>query len=98
MASGHRGGDGLTPERFPLKIAAAPMSPSSNGTLDARLVDAGDAKLGASVKGAIVLIHSREMKTFDDLFAEYFRNRLLLEMARKYQVAALRSSPLGRAA
>jgi hypothetical protein len=85
----------LTPERFPLKIAAAPMSPSTKGTLEARLVDAGEAtpeafaKIGASAKGAIVLIHSREMKTFDDLFAEYFRNGLLLEMARKYQVAAL---------
>jgi hypothetical protein len=45
--------------------------------------------LGAALKGAIVLIHSVEMKTFDDLFAEYFRNGALLEAARKYQPAAM---------
>jgi carboxypeptidase Q len=36
-----------------------------------------------------VLIHSAEMKTFDDLFGEYFRNVALLEAARKYQPAAM---------
>ena len=85
----------VSPERFPLRISAAPMSPSTNGTLEARLVDAGDAtpeafeKLGGAAKGAIVLIHSHEMKSFDDLLGEYFRNAQLLEMARKYQPAAL---------
>jgi len=56
------------------------MSPSTKGALEARLLDVGEAKpedfakLGAAIKGAIVLVHSAEMKTFDDLFAEYFRN------------------------
>ena len=83
------------PVKFNIRIAAAPMSPSTKGPLEARLLDVGEAKpedfakLGAAIKGAIVLVHSAEMKTFDDLFAEYFRNTTLLESARKYQPAAM---------
>jgi len=85
----------VAPEKFNIRIAAAPMSPSTKGPLEAKLVDAGEAtpqafaKLGPALKGAIVLIHSSEMKTFDDLFAEYMRNPSLLEAARKYQPAAM---------
>ncbi|HYL78776.1 MAG TPA: M20/M25/M40 family metallo-hydrolase [Bryobacteraceae bacterium] len=85
----------LAPARFNLRIAAAPMSPSTKAPIEAKLVDAGDgtpeafAKLGASVKGAIVLVHSSEMKTFDDLFAEYMRNVGLIAAAKKYQPAAM---------
>ncbi len=85
----------VSPVSFPIRIASSPMSPSTKGTIEARLVDAGDAtpeafaKLGAAVKGAIVLVHSAEMKTFDDLFAEYMRNGQLIEAARKYQPAAM---------
>jgi hypothetical protein len=83
------------PVKFNIRIAAAPMSPSTKGPLEARLLDLGEAKpedfakLGAAIKGAIVLVHSAEMKTFDDLFAEYFRNTTLLESASKYQPAAM---------
>jgi carboxypeptidase Q len=84
-----------SPAKFNIRIAAAPMSPSTKGALEAKLVDVGDAtpeafaKAGAALKGAIVLVHSAEMKTFDDLFAEYMRNAALLEAARKYQPAAM---------
>src|SRR5260370_636512 len=85
----------IAPEKFNIRIAAAPMSPYTKGALEARLVDAGEgtpeafAKLGDSAKGAIVMIHSREMKSFDDLFAEYMRNVTLMEAARKYKPAAM---------
>ena len=85
----------VAPERFNLRIAAAPMSPSTSAPIEARVVDAGEgtpetfAKLGAALKGSIVLVHSSEMKTFDDLFAEYMHNAALLDAARKYQPAAL---------
>ncbi len=84
-----------TPENFQVRIAAAPFSPSTKGALEALLVDAGDAtpdvlaKLGTSLQGAIMLVHSKEMKTFDDLFAEYMRNGALIEAMRKYQPAAM---------
>ena len=83
------------PEKFPIRIAAAPFSPSTKGTLEAPLVDAGDAtpealaRLGTALKGAIMLVHSKEMKTFDDLFAEYMRNGSLIEAMQKYQPAAM---------
>jgi hypothetical protein len=85
----------VAPVQFNIRIASAPMSPSTKGAIEARVVDAGEgtpdafAKLGGAVKGAIVLVDSSEMKTFDDLFAEYMRNAALLEAARKYQPAAL---------
>jgi len=85
----------LTPAQFPIRIASAPMSPSTQGPIEARVVDVGEAtpeafaRLGSKVKGSIVLVHSVEMKTFDDLFAEYIRNAGLLEAARKYKPAAL---------
>jgi carboxypeptidase Q len=83
------------PVKFAIRIAAAPMGPSTKAPIEARLVDAGDGtaesfgKLGSALKGSIVLVHLPEMKTFDDLFAEYFRNAALLDAARKYQPAAL---------
>jgi carboxypeptidase Q len=85
----------ISPATFNIRIAAAPMSPSTKAPIEAKLLDAGEgtpeafAKLGAALKGSVVLIHSAEMKTFDDLFAEYFRNVALLDAARKYQPAAM---------
>ena len=85
----------LAPERFVLRVAAAPYSASTEGAIEAALVDAGDggpeafARLGDRARGAIALIASREMKTLDDLFAEYMRSGPLLEAARKAQVRAL---------
>jgi len=85
----------IAPEKFSLRIAAAPMSPSTQGTIEARLVDVGDAtpedfaRLEGAAKGAIVLVHSREMRTFDDLFAEYMRNAGLIDAMRKYHPAAM---------
>lgn len=87
----------LTPEAFPLRLVAAPDTPSTPAgrPLEARLIDAGDgspeafAQLGDAAHGAIALVKSGEMKTFDDLFAEYLRNAPLLEAAQKAHVAAV---------
>ena len=87
----------LAPETFQIRLAAAPGSPSTAGkeSLEARLVDAEDgspeafARLGSTAHGAIALVKSSEMKTFDDLFAEYRRNDPLVEAAEKAQVSAL---------
>ena len=87
----------LSPELFSIRLAAAPQSVSTPAgrPLTARLLDAGEgspeefAKLGSSARGAIALVHSPEMKTLDDLFAEYLKNSGLLEAAKKAHVAAL---------
>ena len=83
------------PERFPLRVAAAPHSESTAGPVDARLVDAGEgapeafAALGERARGAIALVQSKEMKSFDDLFAEYLRSGPMVQAARKAGVTAL---------
>ena len=85
----------VSPAAFNIRIAAAPMSPSTKGTIEARIIDAGEgtladfARLGGTVRGAILLIHSSEMKTFDDLFAEYMRNAVLNDAVRKHQPVAM---------
>jgi carboxypeptidase Q len=85
----------IAPQQFLVRLAAAPFTASTPGAIEARVVDAGEgseadfARLGARANGAIALIHSREMKTFDDLFAEYVRNSSLIAAAKKAGVAAL---------
>lgn len=85
----------VSPAAFPIRIAAAPMSPSTKGVVESRIIDAGEgtpenfAKLGGTIRGAILLIHSAEMKSFDDLFAEYMRNSVLLDAVKKHQPVAL---------
>jgi hypothetical protein len=83
-------GSCLAPVEFPLRLAAAPYSPSTpgSGPLEARLVDAGRglaadyARLGARAVGAVALVHNDEMKTFESLFLEYADNGPRLEAAR----------------
>jgi len=85
----------VAPERFALRLAAAPNTLSTNGEIEAPLVDAGEGsaeafeRLGAPARGAIALITSKEMKTLDDLFAEYMKSPSLLAAARGAGVAAL---------
>ncbi len=85
----------LAPEQFTVRLTPAPYSAATSGVVEAALVDAGDgtaedfAKLGSRAKGAIALITSREMKSLDDLFAEYMKSPAMIEAARKAQVAAL---------
>jgi len=85
----------IAPAQFPIRLAAAPSSASTPGAIEAPLVGAGEgteadfSALGSRARGAIALIHSREMKTFDDLFAEYIRNSSLVAAAKKAGVAAL---------
>src|SRR5207247_1558884 len=87
----------VSPEAFPLRVVATPFSPSTTGgkPLEARLVDAGDGmeadyqKLGAPAKGAIALVHTKEMKTVEDLFGEYMNNPGILAAAMKAQVAGI---------
>ncbi len=67
----------VSPSAFALRVVSLGLTPSTPGALTAAVVDAGDgrkadfARLGAAAKGAIVLVHTRQMLSFDDLFAEY---------------------------
>jgi hypothetical protein len=85
----------IAPQQLSIRLVAAPFTASTKGTLEAVVVDAGEgsdadfARLGARARGAIALVRSQEMKTLDDLFAEYLRNQPLIAAAGKAGVAAL---------
>lgn len=85
----------VAPVAFPVRVAASPFTPSTKGTLEGPVIDVGEGtsadfeKLGKKDRGAILLVHNREMKTFDDLFAEYQKNPTLAEGASKAGAAAL---------
>jgi Zn-dependent M28 family amino/carboxypeptidase len=85
----------VSPESGALRIAACPSAPSTAGAVTAPVVDAGEgtaddfARLGAKAKGAILLVRSKEMKTGEDLFAEYLRNGPVFAGAKKAGAAAV---------
>ena len=85
----------IAPESFPLRAVAAPGTASTQGAIEAKLVDVGPgldadwARLGTATSGAIALVHTKEMKTFDDLFDEYLRAMPLLKAAAQAQVRGL---------
>jgi hypothetical protein len=85
----------IAPESFSLRAVAAPGTASTGGPIEAKVVDVGEglaadwAKAGTATSGAIALVRSKEMKTFDDLFAEYLRAAPLLKAAAQAQVKGL---------
>ncbi len=85
--------DAVSPAKFAVRLAAAPFTPSVK--VEAAVVDVGEgspeefATAGAKARGAILLVHSKEMKTFDDLFAEYMKSGGLMESAKKAGAVAL---------
>src|SRR5438552_2918585 len=85
----------LQPRRFPLRVVSFGNAPSTRGTLMARLVDAGNGtrsdfdRLGARARGAIALVRTKPMTSFDDLFAEYLAGPEMLKSAQAGGVAAV---------
>jgi carboxypeptidase Q len=83
------------PFNVSLRVAACPVAPSTPGAITAKAVDAGEGtdadfdRLGAKAKGAIAIVRSREMKTADDLFAEYMRNGTIFTAAKKAGAVAV---------
>ena len=86
--------EAIAPAAFPLRIAAAPYTASTNGTIEGTLVDFGDgnaavlAKVPES-KGKIAFVRTGIMGSLDDLFADYTRINALLDTAKRTGVAAM---------
>ncbi len=83
-----------SPEKFDIPAVAAPFSPSTAPTRASLVVVGSGAPkefeaLGESARGAIALVASEPMTTFEALFAEYLRNTPMLEAAQKAGVAGL---------
>ncbi len=88
--------DILAPTPFPVRAVAggwSPPTPAGGITADLVDVEAGDemgfAKSGTAVKGAIVLVDSPLLVTYEDLEREYVVNPAIIERARKAGAAAI---------
>lgn len=86
----------LLPEPFPVRLVSKGLSPPTpEGGITADVVDvadgddAGFAKAGASVKGAILLVHSSLLITWEDLNNEYNLNHMILSRAMNAGAAAV---------
>ena len=80
----------LGPVKFPVRLKSAGWSPATPaGGIEGQVVDVGYgadddfAKAGASIRGAILLVHSDIGSTWADLFNEYLRPPLIIEHAVK---------------
>jgi carboxypeptidase Q len=77
-AEGHTRAQILAPEPFPVRLVSnAWTPPTPHGGIEAEVVDvgtgdeAGFARAGAAARGAIVLVHSNILVTWEDLLGEY---------------------------
>lgn len=78
----------LSVPSFPVHATSVAWSPATPaGGIEADLVNAGAgtpedfARVGAAGRGAILLIHTDVLRTFNDLSAEYLRNPGIIERA-----------------
>ncbi|MGB0033916.1 MAG: M28 family peptidase [Candidatus Acidiferrales bacterium] len=95
-SEGHTYVEVLSPASFPVRVVSIGLSPATpEGGITADVVDvgpgedAGFAKAGASAKGAIVLVHSNLLVTWDDLVNEYRTNTVVIGRAMKAGAAAI---------
>jgi carboxypeptidase Q len=86
----------LSPGGFPVHAVSVAWSPPTPaGGVEADLVDAGIgtpedfARIGTVARGAILLVHTEVLRTFDDLFAEYLRDPGIVERAASAGVSAI---------
>ena len=80
-AEGHTHLTVVSPEPFPVHLVSMGWSPATpEGGLTADVIDVGTGQesdfkhAGESVKGAILLVHTDVLQTWDDLFNEYLND------------------------
>ena len=85
----------VSPLAFPLRVVSFGLAPSTPGAVRAPLADAGFGTrkeieaLGEKARGAILLVDTREMKSFEELFAEYQNGPEMMAAAVAARAAAL---------
>src|SRR3954469_12416593 len=83
-----------SPAQFNLRAVSVGWGPATNGAVKARVADvgkgdaAGFSKAG-DIAGALVLVHTETMKTWNDLFAEYLKAPAILDAAIKGKAAGI---------
>jgi len=84
----------VAPEPFTLRTVSIAWAPALAPHTHVRIVDVGEgtsqdfAKAG-DIAGAILLVHSEEMHTWDDLFAEYLKAPGVIDRAVKANALAI---------
>jgi len=88
--------DILSPEPFPVRMVSIGWSPATHeGGITADIVDVGNgsengfAKAGTKANGAIVLVHTNLLVTWEDLITEYDVDREIVDRAVKAGAAAI---------
>src|SRR5688572_714006 len=76
------------PEKFKVRAVSIAWAPAIKNTLSARVVDVRDGKPAdfarvGDISGAIVLVHTRVLETWGDLFAEYLNSPPVIDAALK---------------
>jgi len=86
----------LAPTPFPVRLISigwSPPTPTGGITSDVVDVGVGDdtgfAKAGAAAKGAIALVHTNTLATWNDLHKEYKTDAEIIDRAQKEGVAAI---------
>lgn len=86
----------LSPAAFPLRLVSTGWSPPTpDGGVTAGVVDVGDGddagfkKAGGDAMGAIVLVHTKILATWDDLAGEYLIDEPIIERAKAAGAAAI---------
>lgn len=83
-----------SPARFGVRAVALAWTPPINQTLHARVVDVGqgtpaDFQKAGDFSGAVLLVHSDVLKTWEDLFAEYMKAPPVIAAAVRGRAAAI---------
>ncbi|MGC2508661.1 MAG: M20/M25/M40 family metallo-hydrolase [Candidatus Acidiferrales bacterium] len=95
-SEGHTHVDVLSPEPFLVRIVSTGWSPATpEGGITADVVDVGDgddagfARAGTAANGAIVLVHTKVLATWQDLADEYRIDPPIIDRAKKAGAAAI---------
>jgi len=95
-AEGHTTVAILSPAPFPVRLVSigwSPPTPEAGITADVLDVgvgdDAGFKKVGSAATGAIVLVHTRVLETWEDLAGEYKTDAQIIRRAKNQGVAAI---------
>jgi len=84
----------VAPERFTLRVNSIAWAPALAPQSHVPVIDIGDGSITAFAKasnlaGAILLVHSNEMSTWDDLFDEYARAPGIVDRALAAKALAI---------
>jgi carboxypeptidase Q len=86
----------LSPAPFPVHLASVAWTAATPaGGLESSVVFAGEgtevdfARIGSSARGAILLVHSGVLRTWDDLFQEYMKAPGIIERAKSTGAIAI---------